>query len=125
MDHRPTRKALPTLLLVFFLHGCSSPQPPPITKEEPKPKALLLRDYQPKSMLVTEQHYLEKARFPVIDNHNHLRESDPDQCVRAMDAAGVVQVVNLDGGWGDKLKESIAKFEKKYPGRFLTYALVD
>jgi len=76
-------------------------------------------------MLVTDQHYLQKAKYPVIDNHNHLRESEPDQCIKAMDATGVVQVVNLDGGWGNELKENIQKFEKKYPGRFLTYALVD
>src|SRR5207244_3841886 len=74
---------------------------------------------------VTDQHYLQKAKYPVIDNHNHLRESEPDPCIKAMDATGVVQVVNLDGGWGNELKENIQKFEKKYPGRFLTYALVD
>ncbi len=125
MAHRAIWMVIPVLLLVLVLHGCSKPQSPPITKEEPKPKGLLLRDYLPKSMLVTEQHYLEKARFPVIDNHNHLRDSDPDQCVKVMDATGVVQVVNLDGGWGDRLAQNIAKFEKKYPGRFLTYALVD
>lgn len=125
MAHFPIRQVVVVFLVTFCFHGCSKPQPPAALKEEPKPQGLLLRDYQPKSMLVTEQHYLQKAKFPVIDNHNHLRESDPDQCVKAMDATGVVQVVNLDGGWGDQLKENIAKFEKKYPGRFLTYALVD
>jgi predicted TIM-barrel fold metal-dependent hydrolase len=125
MAHCPVQKLLSGLLLAFTLQSCSKPQSSPNAKEEVKPQGLLLRDYQPKSMLVTEQHYLEKAKFPVIDNHNHLRDSDPDQCVKAMDATGVVQVVNLDGGWGDRLKENIAKFETKYPGRFLTYALVD
>jgi len=113
------------LTVTFSFNGCSKPTPSPAPKEESKPPGLLLRDYQPKSMLVTEQHYLEKAKYPVIDDHNHLRESDPEQCLKAMNATGVAQVVNLDGDWGDKLKENIEKFEKKYPGRFLTYALVD
>jgi uncharacterized protein len=121
----PIWQSLILLLLIVCFHGCTNPQSPAAAKEDPKPQGLLLRDYQPKSMLVTEQHHPEKAKFPVIDNHNHLRESDPEQCIRAMDATGVVQVVNLDGGWGDTLKQNIAKFEKKYPGRFLTYALVD
>src|SRR5437870_8837168 len=88
--------ALQLLLLLtvtFFFNGCSKPIPSPAPKEESKPQGLLLRDYQPKSMLVTGQHYLEKAKYPVIDNHNHLREAGPEQCIKAMDASGVVQVV--------------------------------
>ena len=42
-----------------------------------------------------------------------------------MDAAGVRTVVNLDGGWGDRLKESLEALDKAHPGRFLTYALID
>ena len=42
-----------------------------------------------------------------------------------MDAAGVRTVVNLDGGWGSQLKETLAALDEAYPGRFLTYALID
>jgi len=92
---------------------------------------IILRDYQPKSMMVTDEHLLEKPKFPAIDVHNHLgqatgrRTQDPAALIKQMDAAGVVQVVNLDGGWGENLKATIEKFEKAYPGRFLTYARVD
>ena len=64
MEQAPTRQALVALLVTLCLYGCSKPQPPAEPKE-PKPQGLLLRDYQPKSMLVTEQHSLEKAKFPV------------------------------------------------------------
>jgi predicted TIM-barrel fold metal-dependent hydrolase len=42
-----------------------------------------------------------------------------------MDAAGVRTAVNLDGGWGQKLKETLAALDEAHPGRFLTYALID
>jgi predicted TIM-barrel fold metal-dependent hydrolase len=101
--------------------------------KKPLPKApnLVLEEYHPKSMLVTEYHVSPKSKFPAIDVHNHLgyaggkRMMDPAKCIKEMDAAGVAQVVNLDGMWGETLKATIAKFEKAYPGRFLTYARVD
>ncbi len=92
---------------------------------------LILEEYHPKSMLVTEYHLPPKPKFPAIDVHNHLgyaggrRMMDPALCIKEMDAAGVAQVVNLDGMWGEMLKATIARFEKAYPGRFLTYARVD
>ena len=42
-----------------------------------------------------------------------------------MDAAGVRTAVNLDGGWGQRLKETLAALDEAHPGRFLTYALID
>ena len=42
-----------------------------------------------------------------------------------MDEAGVRTVVNLDGGWGDRLKETLAALDEAHPGRFLTFALVN
>jgi len=42
-----------------------------------------------------------------------------------MDDAGVQTVVNLDGGWDDKLNETLDVLDKAHPGRFLTYALLD
>ena len=42
-----------------------------------------------------------------------------------MNAAGVRTVVNLDGGWGERLKETVAALDESHPGRFLTFALID
>jgi predicted TIM-barrel fold metal-dependent hydrolase len=95
-------------------------------------KQLKLRDWEPRSMLVTKQTLVAKPVFPVIDVHNHLGGGrvtlTPErvrQYLKEMDAAGVRTVVNLDGGWGDRLKETLAALDNSYPGRFLTYALVD
>ena len=93
---------------------------------------LKLRDWQPRSMLKTKQTEIEKPAYPVIDIHNHLGGGKdrltPErvkQYLAEMDAAGVRTVVNLDGGWDQRLKESLAALDEAHPGRFLTFALLD
>ena len=83
---------------------------------------LKLKDWQPRSMLVTERTDILKPAFPVIDVHNHLgagAEKLTDQQVRtylrAMDDAGVQTVVNLDGGWDTRLRETLAALDERYP----------
>jgi predicted TIM-barrel fold metal-dependent hydrolase len=93
---------------------------------------LKLRDWQPRSMLKTKQTEVEKPAYPVIDVHNHLGggkdQLTPEQVkhyLAEMDAAGVRMVVNLDGGWDRQLNETLAALDEAYPGRFLTFALLD
>src|SRR5437879_6226345 len=108
----------------------------PLTPLRAEPPAdireLKLRDWQPRSMMVTKTTIVEKPLYPVIDIHNHLGGGKatltPDRVGRyltEMDEAGVRTVVNLDGGWGDRLAESIAALEGTHPGRFATFALVN
>ena len=47
---------------------------------------LPLSEFQPQSTLVTEEHHIERARFPAIDYHNHLDALDPVEVLRSMDA---------------------------------------
>lgn len=93
---------------------------------------LKLRDWEPRSMMVTKTTIVEKPLYPVVDVHNHLgggKERLRPEVVRKylteMDEAGVRTVVNLDGGWGDRLKETVAALDEAHPGRFLTFALVN
>jgi predicted TIM-barrel fold metal-dependent hydrolase len=93
---------------------------------------LKLRDWQPRSMLVTKTTIVEKPRFPVVDAHNHLGGGKARltpavvaRYLREMDAAGIRTVVNLDGGWGERLTETLAALDEAHPGRFLTFALVN
>jgi predicted TIM-barrel fold metal-dependent hydrolase len=95
-------------------------------------KELKLRDWEPRSMMVTKTTVVEKPMFPVIDMHNHLGGGSatltPERVQRyltEMNEGGVRTVVNLDGGWGDRLKETIQALEGTHPGRFLTYALIN
>ena len=95
-------------------------------------KELKLRDWHPRSMLITKTTEVPKPAFPVIDVHNHLGGGKAflttervKHYVEEMDAAGVQTVVNLDGGWGERLKETLAALDQAHPGRFLTYAQLD
>src|SRR5262245_34195938 len=83
-------------------------------------------------MLVTRATVVETPRFPVIDIHNHLgggkeflTRERVERYLTEMNEAGVRTVVNLDGGWDERLKETLAALDQAHPGRFLTFALVN
>jgi hypothetical protein len=66
----------------LFAFGYARAQQSAAPPQNPAPK-LALEDYQPKSMLVTAQHPVARASFPVIDVHGHIagiftkRPNDP------------------------------------------------
>jgi predicted TIM-barrel fold metal-dependent hydrolase len=93
---------------------------------------LKLRDWQPRSMLKTKVTRVNTPAFPVIDVHNHLgggaetlTAERVSRYLKEMDDAGVRTVVNLDGGWDQRLQETIAALDTAHPGRFLTFALIN
>ena len=95
-------------------------------------REMKLRDWQPRSMLATKATTVSKAKFPVIDAHNHLGGGKgiltPERVARylaEMDAAGVQTVVNLDGGWDRRLEETLEAIDLAHPDRFLTFALIN
>src|SRR5438105_9108960 len=114
------------LLLLFTLVDVAAAQTAADIRE------LKLRDWEPRSMLVTKTSVIEKPLYPVIDVHNHLGGGKdflkPERVKRyltEMQEAGVRTVVNLDGGWGDRLKETLAALDEAHPGKFLTFALLN
>jgi uncharacterized protein len=98
-----------------------------------KKMTLLLKDFDPKSMLHAQVHEVPRAKFPVIDVHNHVddaggvhQEDIPAaEVVRRMDAANVEKIVILTGMWGDKLQSVLDKMVKPYPDRFIVFAQYD
>jgi predicted TIM-barrel fold metal-dependent hydrolase len=114
------------IVSVLAWAGAAAADPPENIRD------LKLRDWQPKSMMVTKVTPIERPMFPVIDVHNHLGGGKDrltpavvQRYLAELDDAGVRTVVNLDGGWGDKLKETLAALDDAHPGRFLTFALVN
>jgi len=102
------------------------PAAAPTIKAKEDIRELKLKAWQPRSMLKVKVSRVEKPAFPVVDVHNHLGGAkDVAAVVKAMDEAGVQTVVNLDGYWGKHLRRELARFDRAYPGRFLTYALID
>jgi predicted TIM-barrel fold metal-dependent hydrolase len=98
-----------------------------------KRMTLLLKDYEPKSMLHVPGHEVPRAKFPVIDVHNHVNDAGgvhgedipPAEVVRRMDATNVKKIVILTGMWGDKLQGVIDNMVKPYPDRFMVFAQMD
>jgi predicted TIM-barrel fold metal-dependent hydrolase len=93
-----------------------------------------LKDYRPRSALVTKTTLVTQPRFPVIDAHNHLAEPfgggwDKRPVVKlldALDAANVRTYVDLDGGWGeDLLNKHLDYFKAAAPERFHIFGGVD
>jgi len=125
--------ALALLLTALIAH----PAKPQDLRYKPDPNAsehmtLLLKDYDPKSMLHTAVHETPRAKFPVIDVHNHVNDPyghdekiPPAEVVRRMDAANVQKIVILTGMWGDKLQSVIDKMVKPYPDRFIVFTQMD
>jgi predicted TIM-barrel fold metal-dependent hydrolase len=95
---------------------------------------MLLKNFRPRSKLVTKTTLINIPRFPVIDAHNHL--GDPfgggwdkkplRELLDLLDEAGVTCYVDLDGGWGEDILHAHLKyFKEKAPERFRIFGGVD
>src|SRR5262249_22250303 len=103
----------------------------------------LLRHYSPEPMLRVPEHDVRRSSLPVIDAHNHLGRrtevssrfdgasgsrwavEDVGKLVALMDECNVETIVNLDGYWGDTLEANLDRYDRSYPGRFVTFCRLD
>ena len=107
-------------------------------QDKPTPKPLDISQYEPKSMLQVHESRVERAKFPVIDFHTHIsgaKKSDkgvelspdreylgtPQELLAVMDRKNIQMMVNLTGGYEKGLAEAVSKYDRAYPGRFLTF----
>jgi len=99
---------------------------------------VLLKDYRPKCLLNLPAHVPEKARFPVVDAHNHLfGELPAEDLITVMDAVGVRAWVNVTGNTTLPLENNtytiarrdlsffLEHYVKKHPGRFAAMTMSD
>lgn len=110
----------------------------PTSAPTPANQMLPLSEYKPKSMLQVHETHVERARFPVIDIHTHISEAKrhdkgvavssereylgtPQELLEVMARKNIRTMVNLTGGYGEGLKEAIAKYDKAYPGKFISF----
>jgi predicted TIM-barrel fold metal-dependent hydrolase len=99
---------------------CQSP-------EFPAPSIL---DYRPRSTLVTVEHKVPKAKFPVVDIHGHGRSlSSPEglqSMIAAMDALNLRVFVSADNSSGDRLATTLKAINASpYKDRFRLLAGVN
>ena len=125
---------------MFFLESGlprASITSPPVAPESAG-KPLQLADFQPRSMLHVPETKVSRSRYPVIDIHTHLSFAAKTEngvgigeemkylatagaLLPLMDRKNIRMMVNLTGGAGKGLEETIRKFQQPYPERFITF----
>lgn len=92
-------------------------------------QSLSVEQWQPRSTLVVERNLVPRAKFPVVDVHSHHRTSTPaerlDAIVEEMDALNLAVLVNLSGGYGERLRTTVANFRGRHPRRFAVFSNPD
>src|SRR6202140_5164209 len=79
-------------------------------KEDPdaaKRMTLLLKDFEPHAMVHLPVHEVPRAKFAVIDMHNHVNDAQgingeriaPAELIKTMDSANIQTIVILTGMW--------------------------
>jgi predicted TIM-barrel fold metal-dependent hydrolase len=126
-----------TALLLAFVSGSKSPAQQTGIGYKPAAdadsrKTILLKDFHPEPALHAAVHEIGRAKFPVIDVHNHTNDAagigdrvDPQEMIARMDRLNIKTIVILTGMWGDKLQTIIDDMVKPYPGRFVVFTQLD
>ncbi len=99
---------------------------------------VLLKDFRPTCLLKVPVRIPQKARFPVIDAHNHLfGELEPERLIEVMDAVGVRVWVNVTGNTTLPLENNtytiarrpidyfVEHYMSRYPGRFVALTMAE
>ncbi len=86
---------------------------------------LNLTDYQPRSMLSTAEHIVERPSVAAIDYHNHLDSLDPRDVLTIMDACGLERIVNITMQTGEEALAVMRRFHSAAPQRFSTIGWMD
>ena len=89
-----------------------------------------ITEYKPKSRLIVAEHPTPRAKYPVIDIHSHqpapISAEQYATVVAAMDKLNLRTLVNLSGGTGEKLRQSLAAIKNSpYPDRMVLFANID
>ncbi len=88
-----------------------------------------IEEYEPRSTLVVPEHIVTRAKFPFIDVHNHQRRlekpEDVEQLIRDMDRINMRAMVNLSGGYGERLEQSIKVLGEYHRKRIVVFANID
>ena len=85
---------------------------------------ILLKDYAPRSLVVTKETFVSKAKYPAIDSHVHVVGKTPAEIaewVQTMDEVGMETSMVLTRAIGGKFEALSESLEKEYPGRFYLY----
>ena len=105
---------------------------------ESKGSQIYLSEFQPKSMLQVPETKIERAKFPVIDVHTHMTFAavntngvpmsekmkflaEPADILAVMDRRNIHTLVDLTGGFGQGLVDTVQKYHVPHPDRFIIF----
>ena len=105
-------------------------RPRPAEGREPEFKAPTIREYKPTSQLVSPQHLVPRAKYPVIDIHSHqstpISPAEYDRVMKGMEANNLQILVNLSGSFGDRLRQGVDALKaSKYKDRMVLFANIN
>jgi uncharacterized protein len=105
-------------------------RPRPAEGRQPEFAPPTIRDYKPKSQLVTPAHPVPRAKFPAIDIHSHqstpISPAEFERVMTGMEANNLQILVNLSGSSGDRLRQGVdALRASKYKDRMVLFANVN
>jgi hypothetical protein len=105
-------------------------RPRPAEGREPEFKPPTIREYRPKSTLVTPQHPVPRAKFPVIDIHSHqstpISAGEFDRVMKGMEANNLQILVNLSGSSGSRLQQGVEALRaSRYKDRMVLFANIN
>src|SRR5262249_7485771 len=108
------------VLALVLLTGFAAAQQPSQT--------MSIAQYEPKSTRVVPEHKVTRAKYPLIDVHNHqdvgMSPAELDRLVKDMDSLNMRVMVNLSGTSGASLANGV-KTASAHPGRLLIFANLD
>ena len=109
-------------LLAATVAQAQAPWPTPVPE-------ITVEEYEPKSTLVVPGHEVQRAKYPIIDVHNHqdteLSEEAVAKLVAGMDGLNMRVMVNLSGGQGVTFARGLKNLKGRYPKRFIVFANLD
>lgn len=97
------------------------------TNAAPNPKAILLKDYRPRSIYKVPITRINKAKYPIIDMHSHpypKTEAEITTWLKNMDDCNVEKTMILTMTTGKEFDGIYAKYSK-YPERFEVWCGLD
>jgi predicted TIM-barrel fold metal-dependent hydrolase len=120
------------LAVLVFLQPLSAQIGYQTAPDADQKKTLLLKDFHPKSMLHHKETLVLRAKFPVIDMHQHVNDArgvgdrvPPRELVARMDQLKIQTMVILTGGWGVQLQKVVDEMVTPFPGRFIVFTQPD
>lgn len=85
-----------------------------------------INEFRPISRLEVPNEPRTRAKFPVIDMHNHLlRTSNSAMVLERMDRFNIRLIVDMDGFWDERMDFQLETYVNRYPGRFSIFGRVD